>query len=118
MADNTVGGGNRLLYSIIGVLGGVVAVGSVVIHPCLHRRYRLDAKAAAEVRAEHKVALDKSKAPPIGLARQSSPDRRMRCLPRSRRPTDWKPAASNIESVPVHAKAAGIDFPNLPGRTG
>lgn len=31
MADNAGGGGNRLLYSIIGVLGGVVAVGSVVL---------------------------------------------------------------------------------------
>lgn len=31
MADNAAGGGNRLLYSIIGVLGGVVAVGSVVV---------------------------------------------------------------------------------------
>ena len=31
MADNAAGGGNRLLYSIIGVLGGVVAVGSVVL---------------------------------------------------------------------------------------
>jgi len=24
------------------------------------------------------------------------------------RPTSWKPAARNAESVPVHAKAAGI----------
>jgi len=31
MADNAAGDGIRLLYSIIGVLGGVVAVGSVVL---------------------------------------------------------------------------------------
>jgi len=31
MADNAAGGGNRLLYSIIGVLGGVVAVGVAVV---------------------------------------------------------------------------------------
>lgn len=31
MADNAAGGGNRLLYSIIGVLGGIVAVGGAVV---------------------------------------------------------------------------------------